>query len=111
MTSTTERTGTAEDVERLARDLMGWESRRSAVGTLFWRDPASGWTVRQSTWSPFTSADADVQILERVREVWKVGSRERDEFRSWIPPLDLYRTGDWSIAALAVLKEMEKKGR
>lgn len=118
--SATERTGTAEDVERLARDLMGWKRGP-------WWKTQGGAFAASSSWDPFESADADVQVLERVREVWLapgaiLGSpqlwpltrfhgalmSELDSHGHGGPRFLSYHTGDYARAALAVLKEMGK---
>ncbi len=131
--SATERTGTAEDVELLAR-FMGWEPAPFA-GPHAWRTSPlmSGVRWLPDDWNPLVSADADVQVLERVREAEWGGVRLRgsvtamDSFysrltRAWgdrdrvwmgggcyLSGTSLsYTTGDFSRAALAVLKEMEK---
>lgn len=120
---------TAEDVETLAR-FMGW----APLGDDRWWDELAkhAWHGEASKqlretrgiWShpylftPFTDANADLQVLERVREVW-------DDQRRWqfacvlhtrwtvrvtetvayaaVLNLTKYECGDYSVAALAVL--------
>lgn len=72
-----------EAVERLARELMGWTLDDGTVGEheicpAYWRTPdgeVAGWVRNDpadaiEAWNPFADANADVQVLERAREVW-----------------------------------------
>lgn len=73
--------GTPEDVELLARELMGWpfltdheeigNAATSGAGAVFspGRGPFSI-ICNHREWNPFVDANADVMVLERVREVW-----------------------------------------
>ena len=116
--SATERTGTAEDVERLAAGLMGW---RPDFGV--WRDSEGrvmADTAGREEWNPFLCAADDLTVLERVREVWNGTGARSDPVRMTAyhaaltqlvgASVDLgwalifrYSVGDWSRAALAVL--------
>lgn len=78
--------GTPEQVERIAR-WMGWEVETMPTGWKVARiDGGNGGSVRLTgtgflpLWDPFTDANADVQVLERVREVWRDGTEEGDAY-------------------------------
>lgn len=106
----------AEDVEALARDFMGWKHAGSEDGKdpsrtsyfmstlalptrrtclVFAPQPSSPRTARE--WNPFRSADADFQVLERAREVWR--DLRGDHFS--------YRVGTWARAVLVVLRSTQ----
>lgn len=123
--SATECTGTAEDVELLATRLMGWKRPEDLEDAMpgCWHDDSGpvAWmfNMGRDPWNPYVSADADVQVLERVREVWSEDAMAdfSTEYRRHARGLDFgqhipftmrYTVGAWARAALAVLKEMEK---
>jgi hypothetical protein len=123
-----------KQVERLARELMGWEILEAGTAGISLRGyrpglrtfpgfivdrgrvfivPAKG-DVRQP-WNPFTDANADVQVLERVRETWKsMDTPERfacwsaftnalcDTDGEWLLAWE-YTPGTFARAALAAL--------
>lgn len=112
---------TAEDVELLATKLMGWKRPEDFEDAMpgCWHDDsgpvAFQFNMGRDPWNPFTSADDDVQVLERVREVWRpaLDSRPWEWFREEVRRALRgdhfnYVAGAWSRAALAVLREMEE---
>lgn len=115
---------TTEDAERLARDFMGWrlgsECYADATAPLEWYFERGGqwYHVARAKWpwNPFRDADADLQVLERAREVWQAKERDSSrttEFSLWfefgvlLPRALDYRVGDFSRAALEVLRSTE----
>lgn len=125
---------TSETTEILAR-FMDWE-----IGDGWLYDAANRVTWLYSTddptyypWAPFTDANADLQVLQRVREVWGEGTEwngdawtrgsrfaielQRQLQGAWedsdarhLWQSCFYAVGMYSRAALAVLREMETEG-
>jgi hypothetical protein len=114
-------------------DLDMWfdrKAKRSHCGPRTRRFREERWGMKTEAplyWNPMEDANADFQVLERAREVWAdplqaarvsflANLRERWIARlpaDEVPSLAWYAQyvcGDWSRAALAVLKEMEAQG-
>jgi hypothetical protein len=113
-------------VERLAREVMGWElspppprsTLRGFKGdpdSLRWWKADGAPVANLAGWDPFADANADLQVLERVRETWGPGRQKElgDQLRlAWMarwgyqadtPEHLRYQAGDYARAALAVL--------
>jgi hypothetical protein len=126
---------TAEDVERLARDFMGWDKHVPGSvqpQTTYFRTrlacpdrqtcmifPAGPSPRAGQEWNPFLSADADLQVLERAREVYLPAARRdwlaaENPDRRWFLFSDAlpdrvtdYTCGAFARAVLAVLRSTE----
>lgn len=107
---------TREDLEALAR-WMGWNEMNSGNGwkasapAFDWEDGALWQGNRE--WNPFTDANADVQVLQRAREVWPILSGYAVAidnaianvwFRRVHHLLMCYEVGDYARAVLAVVR-------
>jgi hypothetical protein len=135
--STTPQAASA-DVETLARSFMGWKRGREvypddAAGPLDWYFQHNGtwWRKTDWLWNPLTDANADLQVLERVREVWFTPEATRGNPHLWpcerfkaafericetrkhyaAPWYLRYAAGNYSRTALAVLREMEETNK
>jgi hypothetical protein len=128
MTDTYVQPWTQEQVERLARDFMGWTLRFVKGNTL--ADLPDGGvlliygfgTSFVSRWEPFTDPRADYQVLQRARErLFSFRRLFRDALNAqWRArfgdvayvalheTLDRYQTGDYARAVLAVLDQQEE---
>jgi len=111
------------DTETLARSFMGWKRGSEvypddAARPLDWYSQHNGtwWRKADWFWNPLTDANADLQVLERVREWPPVRiCRFTDFLRIEVDAsADLgyalvcrYTAGCYARAALAVLKEIE----
>lgn len=128
---------TPEDVERLASEVMGWTEVDPSRPGGPWKMPAGGGAWRPTwlprDWNPFNDANADYEVLKKVRERWTAAyadedgwqrqarflscvwkpwrERDRAEFAAgrlspYIASAEQmrYEVGDYARAALAVLK-------
>lgn len=115
----------AEDCAALAQ-FMGWQNI-PRIGTRAWLTGERINDIRwiPDDWNPFVSADADVQVLERVREVWgysanwtrfvlafsrpllaDVKSHDFAPHVAFSIVLGEFRVGSFARAALTVLRDM-----
>jgi hypothetical protein len=96
---------TAQQVEAVMPDeSLTWTKDEECVAKFCGMEKEVEW------WTPFSDVACDYDVLERARKVWGEGSRERADFREWLAEVaDHYVVGDWSRAALAVLREMEER--
>ena len=103
-----------ERVERLAREVMGWteaewDSDQDRESAYLRAGMRLIWFRTGREWDPFSDANADVQVLERVRGTWQEFSRDETRMRRWYAFKALftsavgYEVGDYARAALAVL--------
>lgn len=119
----------ADAVETIATKHMGW--RKVPFATSFaWCSGAAGDYAANLLWNPFTDANADVQVLERAREVFDYDRRRmlgRSLEAAWLARFDArqrredepvkalqillvqeYRVGDYARAVLSVLQQTEE---
>ncbi len=117
---------TPGEVERLVA-FMGWKVGPQGLvgGGGFLRGDGGIWAA-PAHWNPFISADADLQVLERAREVWlepakaymdtlpsaapaPLELKRWDKFQRWLPNAWQYTAGKYAETVLAVLRSTENK--
>lgn len=130
MATDTDTVSEREMVERVAREVMGWELlRETKTGIRWWRDPSTEDEIHTGearilgpSWNPLHDARHDYMVLEAVRKgdavlyqkfrahLWWVW--QRCEPSHWALNCNLgalYEPGDYTRAAYEVLTQQQKE--